>query len=473
MGESLASVQQFATPLENATTSSLEALQAFTLGEEEHQKTNDDAAVPHLQRAIELDPNFAMAHATLGVVYSNLGRNRDATQALGRAYDLRDRVSQREKFYIEGHYYDEVTIDAEKAAGVYEQWVQTYPRDTVPYDNGALADALVGRLDKALELASQGHRIDPQDRYAYGNMASAYEGLGRFDEARSLAAEAREKNLTGNTLRLVLTDLAYLRGDRAAAQRELDAVKGTSTESFLLFFNAGWNSSLGRMKSSREIWQQSRQELTAAGAKDFAATILAIEGYFDALFGYTTEARQEVTEALSMSNDSDTRTPAAAVFAVLGDFQRSSALVSGLEKDFPDNHYVRWMNSEVNAIQAVEKNQPANALALLETLRPYEMGIGPHSLGVTPAFLRGTAYLKMHDGVKAATEFQLVLGHRGVASLAPEYPMAQLNLGRAYAMQGDTAKARTAYQDFFALWKDADPDIPALKTARAEYEKLK
>lgn len=473
MGESLASVQQFATPLEKATTSSLEALQAFTLGHEEHQKTHDDLALPHLQKAIELDPNFAMAYATLGVCYANLGRNTEASQALGRAFELRDRVSEREKFYVEAHYYDEVTLDQDKAVGVYQQWLQTYPRDTVPFDNGALAYELLGKHEKALELASEAHRIDPQDRYAYGNMASAYEALGRFEEAKSLVDEAVGKKLDGATLHLVLTDVAYLRGDRAAAQRDLDAAKGTSQESFLLFFNAGWNSALGRMKASRELWQQSQQEFTAGGAKDFAGSLLALEGYFDAVFGYTSEARQKVSQAISLSNDSDTRVQAAAVFATLGDFQKSSALVAGLEKDAPDNHYVQWMISGVKAIEQTQKDRSANALTLLEALRPYEMGVGPHSLGVTPAFLRGMAYLKLRDGVKAATEFQLVLSHRGLAGFAPEYPLSQLNLGRAYVMQGDTARARTAYQDFFALWKDADSDIPLLKTARAEYEKLK
>ena len=473
MGESLASVQEFATPLEKASTSSLEALQAFTLGQEEHQKTHDDAALPHLQKAIELDPNFAMAYATLGVSYSNLGRSTESSQALRKAYELRDRVSEREKLYIEAHYYDEVTLDMEKAVAVYQQWLQTYPRDTVPYDNAALALSLVGRNEKALELASQAHRIDPQDRYAYSNMDFSYEALDRLDEAKSLGEEAVAKKLDSNTVHLVLLDVAYLRGDRAAAQQELDRARGTRDEPFLLFFNAGWTSALGRVSAAREQWQQCNQEFTAVGAKDFAASLLALEGYFDALYGYTAEARQEAAQSVSMSNDSDALSQAAGTFAVVGDFQKSSALVASLEKNFPDNRYLQWTISAVKAIEDTQKDQPAAAITLLEAVRPYEMGIGPHSLGVTPAFLRGMAYLKMHDAGKATAEFQQVLSHRGVAAFAPEYPLSLLNLGRAYVSQADNAKARTAYQDFFAYWKDADPDIPVLKTARAEYEKLK
>jgi eukaryotic-like serine/threonine-protein kinase len=202
MGESLSSVQQFAKPLEQATTSSLEALQAFTLGEREHLKIRDDAAIPHLKKAIELDPNFAMAYATLGVAYYNLGRNAEGSAALKKAYELRERASERERFYIEAHYCDEVTNDQEKAIVVYTQWLQTYSRDTAPYSNASVAAAALGRHEKALEFASQGHRVDPQDPFSYDNMASAYEALNRFDEAKSIArGSGRQKGRwLGNSL---------------------------------------------------------------------------------------------------------------------------------------------------------------------------------------------------------------------------------------------------------------------------------
>jgi serine/threonine protein kinase/tetratricopeptide (TPR) repeat protein len=473
MGESLASVQQFATPLEQATTSSLEALQAYTRGHEEHQNSDDAVAVPHLIKAVELDPNFALAHATLGVVYYNLGRNAEGAQEIKKAYELRNRASEREKLYIEAHYYDEVVSDQEKALAVYTQWIQTYPRDTVPYDNGALASVQLARQEKALELASQAHRLDPLDHYAYDNMAAAYQALNRFDEAKSICEEAVAKQMGGSGVHYVLLDLAYMRGDSAAAQHELDAVRGKGTEPFVRFFIAGWNASQGKVNNSYQLWQEARQAFINVGAKDFAAGLLALEAYDDALLGKSAEARQKSSQSLSMSSDNDARSGAALAFATAGDIPKSSALVSTLERDAPDNEYIqKFVIPEIHAAQEFELNQSPQAISTLEPLRPYDFGTGPKSVGITAAFLRGKAFLKMHDAAKAVAEFQRILDHKGAASWSLEYPLSHLYLGRAYAVQGDSAKARTAYQDFFAAWKDADPDVPILKEARAEYTKL-
>ncbi len=474
MGESLTSVQQFAKPLQQATTSSLEALQAFSVGEEDHLKEQDDAAIPHLKKAVELDPNFAMAWATLGVTLSNTGRAEEGAQAVKKAYELRDRASEREKLYIQAHYYTEVTFDDEKALGVYTEWRQTYPRDTIPYDNAAIASATLGQHEKALDFASQAQRIESHDFYAMDNIAAAYEALNRFDEAKSIAQQAEEQKSGGTGIHFILTDLAYMRGDRAAAEHELEAVKGTTNEMFLTFFNAGWQFSQGRVQASREVWQRARQMATSAGAKDFAAALFAGEAYGDALFGYQSEARQKASQALDLSNDPEARTNAAGALAAADDAQKSAAALAAAERSAPENRYLQLLTFPlVRAWQQLQKNQLTDALSTLETLRPYELGTGPHGIGVGPIFVRGLVYLKMHDGSKAAAEFQRILDHKGVASFAPEYPLARLNLARAYALQGDNAKARTTYQDFFAAWKDADSDIPVLKTAKAEYEKLK
>jgi len=474
MGESLASVQQFATPLEQATTSSLEALKAFSLGHEEHQQMRDDVALPHLKKAVDLDPNFAMAYATMGVALGNLGRNVEGAQALKKAYELRDRASEREKFYIQAHYYDEVTLDDEKSLGVYSEWRQTYPRDTTPYVNAALVSSALGQPEKALDLASQAHRIDPQNRYAYDNMASAYEALNRFDEAKSIADEAVAKKLGGSGSRFVLVDIAHMRGDRAAYEQQLEALKGTSLEPFVMFFNAAWLSAEGKVNTSHEQWKQTRQKLISSGTKEFAATLMTLEAYDDALLGYQAEARQKASQALELSSDPETRSGAAVALAIAGDPQKSSVLVAGLERDVPDNRFIQSrIIPQARALQALERNDTAAAISALESVRPYEFGTGPHAVNVAPVFLRGMTYLKMHDGAKAAGEFQRILDHRGAAGFALEYPLSHLNLGRAYALQGDNTKARTAYQDFFATWKEADPDIPLLKTAKAEYEKLK
>jgi len=474
MGESLASVQQFAKPLDQATTSSLEALQAFSLGNQEHQRMNDDAAMPHLKKAVELDPNFAMAWATLGVASSNMGHSAEGAQAIRKAYELRARTSEREQFYIQSHYYSGVTIDPEKALQVYAEWRQTYPRDTVPYDNAALSFSELGQPDKALDLASQAHRISPHDPYAYDNMAGAYEALNRFDEAKSIAEQAVADKSDGTSVHFVLTDLAYMRGDRAAYEHELEATKGTSFEPFLLLFNAAWQDSEGKVKAGHELWQRADKVSVNAGAKDLAAEFMALEGYIDALYGYPVDARQQLSQALALSNDPDVRTFAAVVFADIGDVQQSAAIVATVEREFPENHFIQSLViPEARATQQFEKNQLPEAISTLEIVRPHELGIGPRGGGVTPIFLRGLIYLKMRDGAKAAAEFQRILDHRGAAGFAPEYPLARLNLARAYLLQGDNAKARTTYQDFFAAWKDADPDIPILKTAKAEYEKLK
>jgi serine/threonine protein kinase/tetratricopeptide (TPR) repeat protein len=474
MGESLASVQQFAKPLDEATTSSLEALQAFSLGNREHQQMHEDAAIPHLKKAVELDPNFAMAYATLGVAYNNTGHSADAAQAVRKSYELRDRTSEREKFYIQAHYYTEVTIDPEKALQVYAEWRQTYPRDTTPYVNAALAYSVLGQPEKALDLASQAHRLSPRDPYAYDNLAEAYEALNRFDEAKSIAEQAVAEKADGTAVHFVLTDLAYMRGDRPAYEHELELTKGTSVEPFILLFNAAWQDSEGKIKAGHDLWQRADQVSTNAGAKDLAADFLALEGYTNALFGYPADARRKISQALALSNDPNARILAASALAVIGDLQKSQAVAASVEHEFPENHFLQSITiPEAKATQQFEKNQLSDAISTLETVRSHELGTGPRGGGVAPIFLRGLIYLKMRDGAKAAAEFQRILDHRGAAGFSPEYPLARLNLGRAYALQGDTAKAKSAYQDFFAAWKDADPDVPILKAAKAEYEKLK
>jgi serine/threonine protein kinase/tetratricopeptide (TPR) repeat protein len=474
MGESLASVQQFATPLEQATTSSLEALQEFSLGHNEHQKTNDGNAIPHLKRAVELDPNFARAYATLGVVYFNLARISEGIPALKKAYELRDRVSEHEKLYIEGHYYDEVTLDPDQALAVYARWRETYPRDTTPYDNAALAYSAIGQSDKSVELASQALRIDPNDRYAYDNLASGYVALGRYDEAKSVCDQAVAQKLTSSGVYFALTDIAYIRGDRAGWEQTLQATKGSEFEPFMLFWNANWQSVFGHMKASRERWKQAHEVTASVGATDFDGILWSYEALNDVVLGYQAESRQKVEKGLAGSRDFDVRNGAAMAYARMGDIAKSASLLAGLEHDFPENRFLQIVAAPlIRTMQQMSKNQYAEALSTLEPVRPYELGTGPHATGFMPNFLRGEIYLKMKDGGKAAVEFQRILDHRGVSGFDPIYAVARLDLARAYVEQGDMAKARTTYQDFFAFWKDADPDIPVLLEARKEYEKLK
>ena len=474
MGESLASVQQFATPLEQATTSSLEALQAYSLGQSDHLKADDEAAIPQLKRAVELDPNFAVAYATLGVAYGNEARTVESDKALRKANELLDRASEREKLYIQAHYNDQVTMDEEKALTIFAEWIQIYPRDDTPYDDAALAYQQLGQFEKAVEMSSQALRLDPHDRYASANLAGAYEGLNRFDEAKAVAEQAVAQKTDSITTHFVLLDLAYERGDRAAYEREVEQAKDRPDGMFLIFFNAGWQSSLGKIKAAQPLWEQARQMALSVGSKDFAGNLLAVEAANDALVGYQADARQKASQALDLGKDFDTRVAAQSALALSGEQAKSEALLTSLDRDYPDNQYLKTIALPLaHATQQLQTNKLAEALVTLEAVRPYEFGTGPHAAGATPVVLRGLTYLKMRDGVKAAAEFQRVLDHRGATGFDINYPLSRLNLARAYVVQGDTAKARTAYQDFFAMWKDADPGIPVLQQAHAEYEKLK
>src|ERR1700730_12452545 len=250
LGESIGSVQKFATPLEAATTSSLEALQAFSLGQAEHQKFNDEGAIPHLKRAIELDPNFAMALATLGVAYSNEGESRSAVGSIQRAFEVRDRASEREKFYISSHYYDTGRRQLEKGVEIYEQWKETYPRDTVPRDNLALAYQLTGQYEKAVTNASEALRLAPKDRYAYQNLASAYLFLGRYDEAKAVAEQAISQKVEPWTIHLMIYSLAFIRGDAATMRREVERAQAQPQAPVALLLQGRSECAQGRIKKA-------------------------------------------------------------------------------------------------------------------------------------------------------------------------------------------------------------------------------
>ncbi len=469
MGESLASVQQFATPLEQATTSSLDALQEFTKGRNEHNGTKDDDAIPHLKRAVELDPNFAMAWTMLGVCYGNLGRSAERDEAVKRGYDLRDRASEHEKLYIMAHYYNEGTNDPEKALTVYAEWRQTYPRDTIPYVNSALASSQLGQYDKAVDLATQDLKINPNDAYGYENLTRAYMALGRYDEARNVIDQAIAQKADGPLAHITLADLAFMRGDMSVYDRLAQEQKGTGNEDLALFFKAMGQEAWGKVQAAQATYAHAESVAQSHSAKDFSASMVETEAAYEFYFGYPApEIAHKAAQALAISNDRGVRVYAALLYSVAGDTSKSASLLKDLDRDFPEDRYLHaTVEPMIRAQQSLLKNQPAETVAALEPLRPYELGMGPNATGFTVNYLRGLAYLKQQDGAKAAAEFQRILDHQGVTVTDPLYSLSRLNLGRAYALQGDNAKAKTAYQDFFALWKDADPDVPVLKTAKA------
>ncbi|HLY60380.1 MAG TPA: protein kinase [Terriglobia bacterium] len=474
LGESLASVQKFATPLEQATTSSLDALKEFSLGEAAHMKLDEVNAAPHLDRAIQLDPNFAMAYATLGVVYNNLTQKQRASDFLKKAFELKERASERERLYISSHYYDTVTGQLDKAGDVYESWKLTYPRDTVPFNNLALRYQTEGQHEKALANASDALRLDPKDVYAHQNLASAYLALNRYDEARSIAEKALAQKLDAFPIHLLLLELNFIRGDEAGIQHEIAWGGGKPDESILLLIRGQSEFALGKIKLANETNIQAVKSALQFDRKEFAAIVQAAEASSEATLGYTQQARDHASKALNSSQDQATKTEVFSVLALIGDSAQAEKLIGDVAKDSPTDTILNSVTIPMaHALIEIQRNNPAQAISLLEAARPYDLGAGPGSADFGSMYVRGQAYLSNHDGVNAAAEYQKIIDHRGIDPVSPLYTLAHLDLGRAYALQGDKDKARTAYQDFFAIWKDADPDIPILKEAKAEYEKLK
>ena len=470
LGESIGSVQKFTTPLEQATTSSLEALQAFSLGEAEHLKGEDAKAAPYLKHAVELDPNFAMAYATLGTVYSNLTQQQLAHDNLARAFDLKERASEREKFYISSHYYDIATRDIDKAIEVYQQWIQTYPRDSVPRDNLALRYETIGQHGKSLASSTEALRIDPKDNYAIQNSADAYERLNRFDEARTIAEKANSQPWSVN---FTIFELAFIRGDEAAERHVLELAAGRPEEPIVIWSHGRGQCALGKMQSARAVYAQAVSSAKQLGYKEFSGIILADQAYCEANLGNLQEAHQKLSEALAASEDSGTRAVCMAVLAQLGDVARGQQIAEELARENPSDTMLNKVAIPVaQAWIDLQRNQPAQAVAHLEISAPYEFGSGPASAGYAINYVRGEAYLRMKDGVRAAAEYRKILDHRGTDPMDGSYTLSHLGLGRAYALQGNVPSAKSAYQDFFALWKDADPNIPILKQAKAGYAKL-
>jgi len=473
LGESVGSIQKFATPLEQATTSSLEALQAFSRGHEEHQKLDDPAAVPHLKRAIELDPNFGMAYATLGVVYSNLTQSTLSDQHLRKAFELKDRASERERLYITAHFHDEVERDADKTIETYQQWIKTYPRDDVALDNLSLRYQSIGQFEKALEPATEALRLNPMDHFAYQNVADAYMGLNRFDEAKAILdkAEAQGIRLTAGQFNRFF--IAYLQHDEPGMQRVMEGATAEVLKTILLMFKMQSEYSAGKTKDARQILSQMLDISRRTGSNEFAASTIILSAQLEAEMGDTTGARAAIAKAFAMAKDRDTRWGAALLMARIGDSNGAEKILSNLAKEFPHDTMLNsvWIPM-ARAFAEMRGNNPNKAVELLDKARPYEFGIGPNSCGAWPSFYRAEAYLQARDTQKAQAEYQKILDHRGVDPTTPLYTLSRLGLARVYSLAGDTSNARTAYQDFLGTWKNADWDIPILKQAKAEYAKL-
>jgi serine/threonine protein kinase/tetratricopeptide (TPR) repeat protein len=471
LGESLNTVQKFDTNLEQATTPSLEALQTYSLGRKSMTgKTDFAAAVSLFQRAVGLDPNFAMAYSSLSNAYWYLGETNLGAENASKAYRLRERVSDREKLYIECNYYW-AAGNLEKARQAYELWAQTYTRDDVPPGYLAGIYGQMGQHDKALAEAQEALRRDSRNALNYANLATAYLNLNRLDQARATVGEAATKNLDSPLMHLNLYQLAFLEKDEPGmVQQTAWAAGKQGLEDQLLYYAADTAAVSGRLGKAREFSRRAVASAKQAGEKEAAASHQAEGAIREALFGNLGQARKEAATALALSTGRDVRTGVAIALAFTGG--SAQQLVDDLAKRFPEDTVVQFNYlPTVHAQLALNGGDVAKSIESLQAASPFELGSGYFAL--YPVYVRGTAFLAASEGNQAATEFQKILEWRGVVLNEPIGALAHLGLARAYAMQGDTAKAKAAYQDFLTLWKDADPDIPIFIAAKAEYAELK
>ncbi len=474
LGESLASIQKFDKPVESATTSSLEALKAFSMGEVKHLQLDDEGALPLLKRAVEIDPNFALAHATLGVVYRNQGENQLAMASIQKAYELRERATEREKFYISGHYFDTVTGQIDQAIETYQLWIQTYPRDLIPHDNLSLAYATAGQYDKAVAAGLEAHRLDAKDVYAFQNLSSAYLGLNRFDEAKAIVEEGLAQHLDTWVFHLQLYFIALFHGDEAAMQREAAWSTGKHEEPWMLMFQGHTEAYYGRLRKAQDFYRRAMELAQANGDAEMAAGIQSVAAMVEAGVGDSSAARRDATEALARKKGREVVANSAAALAMAGDIAKAQELCTEGAKEYPlDTIFNQALLASTRALIETNRGNPGAAIDLLRGAAPYEFGVGPGATNLLPIYVRGTVYLKAREGNEAAQEFQKILDNPGLGVGDPKYALARLGLARAYALAGEKEKSLKAYQDFLALWKGGDPDVPALKEAKAEYAKLK
>ncbi len=473
LGESLASVQKFDVPVE-ATTPSLEALKAYSMGITTGRTKGSAEAIPFMKRALELDPNFAIAYAGLAVLYGNLGQASLSADYAKKAYDLRDRVSERERYRISALYFEKVTAEVERATEAYELWAKSYPRDMVPHTNlGALYSGL-GQYDKAIAETEASLRLEPTLN-SYANLASAYINVNRLKDARQTLQEAQQKNFDDLFIRSDLYSLAFLSGDTAEMERDVAwAVGRPSEEDQMLNTDADTQAYYGRLEKARDLARRASDSAVRSDAKETGAQWLVYQGVREAEVGNITAARQAVARALALAPGRDVKVLAALALARTGETAQSKTLLEALQKSEPTNTFLKvyWF-PVIEASIAIAQQAPDRAIVALEPALPYELGQPPPVSGTMyPAYIRGLAYLAEKNGPAAATEFQKFLDHSGIVQNFLLGSLAHLQLARSYAVSGDTAKAKTAYQDFLTLWKDADPDIPILKDAKAEYAKL-
>jgi eukaryotic-like serine/threonine-protein kinase len=479
-GESLKTVQEHDTPLAEATTPSLEALKAYSAGLKVLHSTGSVAALPLFKRATVIDPKFAMAYAFLGRVYGDIGESVLSAESAGKAWQLRDRASEREKFFITANYELNVTGNLQKAGETCELWAQTYPREAIPY--GLLSGSInqgFGRYEKSIEAAEKAIGIDPDFPFGYANLAYSYAYLDRLREAENAMQRASERKLEIPEVLLLRYYIAFLKGDKTAMEREADLSEGRpGAEDWIVHSEALVAAYSGHVQQARMMSRRAVDLAQQAGQRERAATYETGAAVWEAFFGNASAAKESAMAALELSKGRDVEYGAACALALSAESSRSQALADELERRFPEDTWAQFSYlPALRALFALNHGDSSKAIDVLQISAPYDLAVtGIDFLGffgnLYTAYVRGEGYLAAHQGAEAAGEFQKILDHRGMVFTDPVGAVARLQLGRALALSGDKTKAKTAYEDFLTLWKDADPDIPILRQAKAEYAKL-
>src|SRR5882724_5037350 len=479
LGESLATVQKFDVPLSQATTSSLEALKAFSLGVRAGMQKSTTQSIAYYQRAVELDANFAAAYRGLANSYASLAELGRASEYQGKAFEFRSHASEREKLAIAADYYRFVTGELDKSAQTYQEWIENYPRDDAAYSALGIAYASLAQYDKAAEAHRENLRLAPDVGAPYMNLGNCLLALQRFDEARQTAKAAMAQNFDDYILRNELYALAFVGQDSATMEEQAAWFRSQpDSEHFGLALESDTEAYSGHLKKARELTKQAMESAVRTDSKENAAIWQENQALREAAFGTLAEARSNAEAALKLEPGSQSvQLEGALAFAMAGENARAESLARDLDHRFPLDTQVQslWLPAIQAQLELNGKN-PGAAIDRIEASSRIELGQIQFINNISclySAYIRGQAYLAAGKGNEAATEFQKIADHSGIVWNCWTGALAHLGLARAYALRGDAAKAHAAYQDFLTLWKDADAEVPVLRDAKAEYARLK
>jgi tetratricopeptide (TPR) repeat protein len=483
VGESLATVEQHSTPLASATTPSLEALKAYSAGMKVVVSAGNAAAIPFYRRAVEIDPKFALAYAQLGVSYSAIGESVLSAESTTKAWRLRDRVSDRERFFIDSTYDRQVTGNLEKAYQTLELWFQTYPRGENPNARGflgGLATHGTGRFERAMEMSQQRIAAEPDEVFGYNGLVSSYFFLDRFKEAEITLQRASERKLEMSGFLVFRYNIAVLKGDQAQMDRVAGLARGKRRAEHLMAHEEALAlARSGRLQAARRSSNRAVDLALQAGDSETSAAYQAARAVWEAVCGNTAEGKRGAMAALELSKGRDLQYAAGLALAFSGDPSQSQPLADDLEERFPEDTFAKFTYVPVlRALAALEHGKPEDSVERLQIALRYELAVNGLNFshfylgGLHSAYVRGEALVAEDRYAEAVAEFQKILDHRGIVGLDPIGTLAYLQLGRAFALSGDKSKAKAAYEAFLTLWKDADPDVPILKSAKAEYGRL-